>query len=532
MSLLSIGQLSIRFLGQSQPAVDTLSLEMQEGEMFALVGESGSGKSLTAHSVLQLLPSTAVMTCERITLLGEDIHQLPPPRLNQLRGDAVSMIFQEPLSALNPLHTVEKQISESLFLHRGYSHAAARQRCLDLLAQVQLPAPEQFLGRYPHQLSGGQRQRVMIAMALANAPRLLIADEPTTALDVTVQASIMALLKQLQRDLALGILFITHDIGLVARYAERMAVMRQGKIVETGKVDEVLANPSHSYTRRLRDSEPGGNAPAFVGSEETRLEARNLSVTVRDTSGKGWRRPRRFLIQGIDLSLRAGETLGVVGESGSGKTTLAMALLRLLESSGEIQLNGQSIAHLAGKQLRALRPHMQVVFQDPFGSLNPHMTVEELITEGLTIHFPALPAAERKRYLLEQLAEVGLDAEVAQRYPHEFSGGQRQRIALARALILKPQLLILDEPTSALDRSIQFQILELLKRLQHTHNLSYLFISHDLKVVRSLSHHLLVMKDGKMVEQGATEDIFQNPQQDYTKSLLKAANLQPITATI
>lgn len=523
MNLLEIDQLSIRFPHQPQPVVADVSLSLGAGEMLALVGESGSGKSLTALSILQLLPPQASWQCASMTLAGSAIHRLPDKELRGLRGGDIGMIFQEPLSALNPLHHVERQISELLFIHQGMSKSAARKRCLELLAQVQLPDPASFLARYPHQLSGGQRQRVMIAMALANNPRLLIADEPTTALDVTVQAGIMALLKQLQADLDLGILFISHDIGLVQHYADKIAVMHQGKIVEAGDCQQVLQQPQAAYTQKLLASEPAGSATT-ASSGTILLDVKQLDVRF-PLPGHWFKKSHFQAVDQVSFSLAQGQTLGIVGESGSGKSTLAMALLRLQASEGQIRFADTPLDRLKGKQLTPLRKRLQVVFQDPFGSLNPHMTVGQIITEGLAVHEPSLSASDKEARLIAQLEEVGLEAAMRHRYPHEFSGGQRQRIAIARALILRPELVILDEPTSALDRSIQFQLLSLLKRLQAEHGLSYVFISHDLKVVRSISHKLIVMQAGRIVEAGNTEDIFRSPKEAYTQRLLEAAFL-------
>lgn len=527
MSLLTIRNLNIAFPDQPQPVVSGVNLSIERGKMLALVGESGSGKSLTALSILQLLPAQAKWSADMLNVDDQDTLSLSQTQLQDLRGGDVGMIFQEPLTALNPLHTVEKQVSESLFIHQGLSKTAAHKQCLTLLEQVQLPDPVQLLGRYPHQLSGGQRQRVMIAMALANNPKLLIADEPTTALDVTVQAGIMALLKTLQQEHNLAILFISHDIALVKHYADEVAVMRQGQIVEAGLVSDVLANPVSDYTRLLLASEPSGH-PAPLDDSRTLLETRQLSVHFPlppQTLSQWFNKPHFVAVDKADIQLDKGETLGVVGESGSGKTTLALAVLRLLQSRGHILFDQTDISTLNRKQLLPWRKRMQIVFQDPFGSLNPRMTVGQLITEGLSVHETQLSDAEKTIRLEEQLDAVGLDPTMQHRYPHEFSGGQRQRIAIARALILRPELVILDEPTSALDRSIQYQLLLLLKDLQQKYGLAYLFISHDLKVVRSISHRLVVMKDGKIVEHGNTESVFNQPQQPYTQALIDAAFL-------
>ena len=520
--MLDIRQLSVSFPGQAQPAVDKVSLSIAQGRMHALVGESGSGKSLTALSILKLLPPTADARAEAIDFRDENIFVASEPRLRALRGGAISMIFQEPLSALNPLHKVEKQICEGILLHQKITPDAARKRCLELLAKVQLPNPESLLNRYPHQLSGGQRQRVMIAMALANNPALLIADEPTTALDVTVQESILDLLKQLQRDLDLAVLLITHDLGIVQRYAEEVSVMRAGQIVEQGNTGEVLSAPQHEYTRHLIDSAPGGHAPT-PQSGTNLLSVDELSVRFTQRQGMFARKSLFTAVDHASIEVPKGETLGIVGESGSGKSTLAMAILRLLGSEGSIRLGDTRLDQLTGDALRPQRRRMQVVFQDPYGTLNPRMTIGQIVAEGLQVHQPALSRAQRDQAVAAILREVGLDPDTRHRYPHEFSGGQRQRVAIARALILEPELLVLDEPTSALDRSVQHQVLELLRSLQQRHGLSYIFISHDLRVVRAISHKLVVMHEGRIVEQGDTERIFTAPEKPYTQRLIHAA---------
>jgi len=517
---LQIDNLSIRFADKI--AVDGVSLTLEAGRMLALVGESGSGKSLTALAVPNLLPAQAQRHVDQILLDGEDITRASPLRLQSLRGNRIGMIFQEPLSALNPLHTVAKQLAESLEIHQRLSPAAVQKRSLELLSLVRLPAPEPMLSRYPHQLSGGQRQRVMIAMALANNPSILIADEPTTALDVTVQQGILDLLKDLQRDLNLAVMLITHDLGIVARYAEDLAVMHQGRIVECGTTAQVLAAPQADYTKKLLAAEPHGHAPASDPSKAIHLCSDNLRVWFKQK--KGWGRHDWFkAVDNASFSLRKGETLGIVGESGSGKSTLALAFLRLIDSRGDIRLGDWALNDLRGRALTPLRKRMQVVFQDPWATLNPRMTIGQIIAEGLSVHEKQLSLSEKDQAVANILQEVGLPEDSRHRYPHEFSGGQRQRIAIARALILKPEVLVLDEPTSALDRSIQHQVLELLRELQERYGLSYVFISHDLKLVRGISHQLLVMNEGKVVESGDTEAIFLNPSQPYTRKLLDAA---------
>ncbi|MQX54118.1 ABC transporter ATP-binding protein [Alcanivorax sediminis] len=522
MSLLSIRGLTIRF--GEQTAVDNMELQLDAGRMLALVGESGSGKSLTALSLLDLLPEAAHWSAEHMTLADQDLLRLDHKQKRTLRGGRIGMIFQEPLTALNPLHTVEKQISESLFVHQGMSQGKARERCLELLEQVELPATEDMLRRYPHQLSGGQRQRVMIAMALANNPEILIADEPTTALDVTVQETILKLIKRLQTELGLSILLISHDLGVVSRFADDIIVMHKGKPVEAGPTHEVLANPKEDYTRHLLSSEPSGRMSPIAKDSPILLQASEIEVAFKGKRAQLFQPAPVFrAVDNISLSLRKGETLGIVGESGSGKSTLALALLRLIGSKGIISLDGQTLHDLSQGQLRPWRRRMQVVFQDPFGSLNPRMTIGQIIAEGLAVHEPSMAREKREERVSELLREVDLPPETRHRYPHEFSGGQRQRIAIARALILNPDLLILDEPTSALDRSVQFQILELLKSLQQRHGLSYLFISHDLKVIRAICHRVMVMKDGKVVEEGDVQAIFDAPAKAYTQRLIAAA---------
>ncbi|MFK7793381.1 MAG: ABC transporter ATP-binding protein [Devosiaceae bacterium] len=524
--LLSVKDLSVAFRSGDQvnQVVHSVSFDVAMGETVALVGESGSGKSVSALSVLQLLPYPAAShPSGSIQFDGQELLGAEEKQLRSVRGNDISMIFQEPMSSLNPLHTVERQIGEVLHVHQGMRDEAARARTLELMDRVGIREPESRLKSYPHQLSGGQRQRVMIAMALANTPKLLIADEPTTALDVTVQAQILRLLVELQQELGMAMLFITHDLGIVRRLASRVNVMQGGHVVEHGPVKEVFTNPQHAYTKMLISTEPSG-APLGTPDGEVTLAADDLKVWFPVKKGL-LRRTHSHIkaVDGVDLSIRQGETLGIVGESGSGKTTLGLALLRLTESKGAIRFSDTDITDHNAKQMRPLRSDLQVVFQDPFGSLSPRMSVSDIIEEGLLIHQPKMGYKERDAEIIAALEEVGLDPETRFRYPHEFSGGQRQRISIARALVLKPRVILLDEPTSALDMSVQAQVVELLRDIQAKHNLAYLFISHDLKVVRALSHRILVMREGKVVESGAREDIFENPKEDYTRELIAAA---------
>ncbi|NVD37253.1 ABC transporter ATP-binding protein [Ensifer sp. HO-A22] len=534
--ILSVRDLSVAFHqgGNTSIAVDSISFDIKRGETVALVGESGSGKSVSANSILKLLPyPSASHPGGEIRFNGKDLLKASDAELRQVRGNDITMIFQEPMTSLNPLHPIERQIGEILELHQGLEGAAARTRILELLNQVGIREPEKRLGAYPHELSGGQRQRVMIAMALANRPELLIADEPTTALDVTVQAQILELLKKLKDEHGMSMLFITHDLGIVRKIADRVCVMTKGKIVETGPTAEIFANPQHAYTRHLLASEPRGNPPASDPSKPIVMEADDVKVWFPIKAG--------FLrkvvdhvkaVDGIDLQLRAGQTLGVVGESGSGKTTLGLALTRLISSKGRIAFVGKDINAYSFREMRPLRNRMQVVFQDPYGSLSPRMSVADIIAEGLKIHERALSDDERDARVSAALEEVGLDAATRWRYPHEFSGGQRQRVAIARAMVLKPKFVMLDEPTSALDMSVQAQVVDLLRDLQQKHDLAYLFISHDLKVVRALANEMIVMRMGKVVEQGPAERIFNAPQEDYTKALMAAAfNLEAVNLT-
>jgi len=524
MSLLAIENLSLAFGhgAQQKEVVRNISFSIERGETVALVGESGSGKSVTALSILRLLPyPLASQTTGQILFEGEPVTDARAPLL---RGDRVAMIFQEPMTSLNPLHTIEKQISEVLFLHKKMKPQAARARTIELLSLVGIPDPDKRLTSYPHELSGGQRQRVMIAMALANEPDLLIADEPTTALDVTIQAQILALLKELQEKLGMALLLITHDLHIVRRMADKVCVMQRGELVEQGSCGSIFNAPQHPYTKMLLASEPRGEARPVPLGATTVIEASD--VKVHFPIKKGFlRRTKDYIraVDGISLNVRQGETLGIVGESGSGKTTLGLALLRLQASNGNITFCGQAIDSLPQKKLRPLRKDMQIVFQDPYGSLSPRMTVGDIIAEGLDLHGLAGSKQQRATKIADALTEVGLDEGMADRFPHEFSGGQRQRIAIARAMILNPKLVILDEPTSALDMSVQAQIVELLRGLQAKHGLAYIFISHDLRVVRALSNHVIVMKDGKIVEQGNAKAIFTVPRTPYTKTLIAAA---------
>ena len=525
MNLLEVKHLSVDFVQGSQQfhAVRDVSLSIEKGETLALVGESGSGKSVTAHSVLGLLPASARHPRGgSIRFEGKEILETEEKEMRQLRGNRIGMIFQEPLSSLNPLHSIGKQISETLQLHQGFSLNGIRQRVLELLELVEIQDAEQKMRAYPHELSGGQRQRVMIAMALANDPDLLIADEPTTALDVTVQAQVLGLISRLQQQLGMAILLITHDLGIVKHHSERVAVMTEGQIVETAETSKLFLNPEHPYTRKLLDSEPKGESLKTDQNTKSLLESQNLKVWFPIRKGILRRTVGHVkAVDGVNLVLREGESLGVVGESGSGKSTLGLALLRLVQSEGQIVFDGTSIEKYQQRQMLPLRREMQVVFQDPFGSLSPRMPVERIVGEGLEVHGIG-DEAKREQEVISALREVGIDPEIRHRYPHEFSGGQRQRIAIARALVLKPRFILLDEPTSSLDRTVQFQVLEVLRELQRKYLLTYLFISHDLKVVQALCHHILVMKDGKVVEQGTSQEIFQHPQTAYTQELLEA----------
>jgi microcin C transport system ATP-binding protein len=525
--LLSIRDLSISFTqgGRETLVVDKVSFDIARGETLALVGESGSGKSVTALSIMKLLPYPAARhPSGSIRFKGEELINMTEKQIRHVRGNDITIIFQEPATSLNPLHTIEKQIGEILLIHRGMSGAPARARILELLEQVGIPDPETRLGSYPHQLSGGQRQRVMIAMALANEPDLLIADEPTTALDVTVQAQILKLLRDLQSRLGMAMLFITHDLGIMRKIADRVCVMKHGQIVEHGSVENILKSPQHPYTQALIAAQPKGPPAPLNPLGEVVIKTDDLKVwfpikrgVMRKTIG------HIKAVDGVSVELRKGETLGVVGESGSGKTTLGLAILRLISSQGPIVFMGQQMQGLKFKELKPHRRDMQIVFQDPYGSLSPRMSISDVIEEGLWVHQPQLTEDEREAKVIQSLKEVGLDPETRFRYPHEFSGGQRQRIAVARAIVLEPTFVVLDEPTSALDMLIQSQIVDLLRDLQKRRNLTYMFISHDLKVVAALASRLIVMRNGKVVEEGAASEIFASPRSDYTRALFAAA---------
>jgi microcin C transport system ATP-binding protein len=535
--LLDITDLSVVFRqgGRETLCVDRVSFDIKAGETVALVGESGSGKSVTAMSVMRLLPyPSAHHPSGVVRFKGRDLLQLRTREMRQVRGKDITIIFQEPMTSLNPLHTIEQQIAEILLLHAGLAGAAARKRIVELLTDVGIPDPQSRLASYPHQLSGGQRQRVMIAMALANEPDLLIADEPTTALDVTVQAQILTLLKELQTRLGMAMLFITHDLGIVRKLAERVCVMKEGKIVEQGPIERVFQAPEHPYTRALIAAEPRPDPAPQQPQAPVVLETDDLKIWFPIKRGF----LRRVVghikaVDGVSIAVRQGETLGIVGESGSGKTTLGLAILRLVSSQGRIVFLGKGIAGLKFRDMLPFRRNMQIVFQDPYGSLSPRMSVCDIVEEGLRVHHRHLSREESERRVIDALVDVGLDPETRFRYPHEFSGGQRQRIALARALVLEPTFLVLDEPTSALDMLIQSQMVDLLRALQKRHNLTYLFISHDLRVVAALASRLVVMRNGKVVEEGPAAELFARPQSDYTRALLAAAfNLETAPAGV
>lgn len=524
--LLSVRDLSVTFEAGKRDieAVRHVSFDLNQGETLALVGESGSGKSVTALSIMQLLPyPKARHPSGSILYRGRELVGADAMTLKQIRGDQIGMIFQEPMTALNPLHTIEKQISEVLILHRQMNVREARQETLSLLEKVKIRDPEQRLSSYPHQLSGGQRQRVMIAMALANKPDILIADEPTTALDVTVQAEILELLSALQTEMGMAILLITHDLAMVEKFSDRVAVMQAGGLVETGETAALFAAPSHPYTKMLLDAEPGTRESKEMHGLATVIECDMLKVWFPIKKGI-LRRTVDYVkaLEGVSLKILQGRTLGVVGESGSGKTTLALALLRLIQSEGEIIFEGTKIDQLDRKSLKDIRPRMQMVFQDPYGSLSPRLTIAEIVSEGLDAHHIG-SVQSREQDVVQMLDEVGIDPDSRHRYPNEFSGGQRQRIAIARAIIMRPNMVVLDEPTSALDRTVQGQIVELLERLQAKYGLAYLFISHDLSVVRALSDEILVLQRGRPIEHGLAEQIFSAPTQSYTRRLIAAA---------
>ena len=526
-AILKIDNLSVSF-GEGErevQAVRNVSFSIGKGETVALVGESGSGKSVTAMSVMQLLPyPLAHHPSGSIQFEGEELVGANKETLLRMRGDRIGVIFQEPMTSLNPLHSIEKQVGEVMLIHRKTDAQGTRARVLDLLEQVGLRDAESRLGAYPHQLSGGQRQRVMIAMALANDPELLIADEPTTALDVTIQAQILALLKDLQVERQMSLLLITHDLGIVRKVADRVCVMTDGQIVEQGIAKDIFDAPQHSYTQHLLAAEPKGKPLNTVADAPVVVESENLKIWFPIKKGLLKRTVDHVkAVDGISVRVRAGQTVGVVGESGSGKTTLALGILRLVSSEGPVTFLGQRIDGLSWKQLRPMRSDMQVVFQDPYGSLSPRLSIGEIIGEGLLVHRPDMDFDARRQRVSEALIEVGLDPATQDRYPHEFSGGQRQRVSIARAMVLKPKLVVLDEPTSALDMSVQAQIVDLLRDLQSAHNLAYLFISHDLKVVRALADEVLVMRNGKVVEQGSADAIFDAPKEPYTRALIKAA---------
>ena len=533
-TLIEVRDLAVEFVSgaQQQRVVESVSFDIRRGETLALVGESGSGKSVTAHSILRLLPyPLARHPTGSIRYDNQDLLHLDEKKMRHIRGNRIAMIFQEPMTSLNPLHNIEKQINEVLMLHKGLRGKEATARTLELLELVGIPDPVKRLKALPHELSGGQRQRVMIAMALANEPELLIADEPTTALDVTVQLKILELLKRLQAKLGMALLLISHDLNLVKRIAHRVCVMQRGCIVEQASCEELFRAPQHPYTKMLLGAEPSGK-PAANPEGAPLLEVEDLRVWFPIKKGLLRRTVDHVkAVDGINFSLLQGQTLGIVGESGSGKSTLGLAILRLISSQGAIRFENQRLDGMSQQQVRPLRREMQVVFQDPFGSLSPRMCVSDIVGEGLRIHRIGTEA-EQEQAIMEALREVGLDPETRHRYPHEFSGGQRQRIAIARALVLKPALILLDEPTSALDRTVQRQVVELLRALQTKYNLTYLFISHDLAVVKALSHQLMVVKQGQVVEQGPAAEIFAAPQHTYTQQLLEAAFLAPTAVDI
>ncbi len=526
-TLVQVRNLSVLFKSGSERnlAVNRVSFKIGRGESVAIVGESGSGKTVSALSILRLLPYPAAShPTGEIFFQGKNLLTASENEMREIRGDKISIIFQEPMTSLNPLHTIEKQVGEVLRVHRGLEDEEVRTRVIELLRKVGIREPERRLESYPHQLSGGQRQRVMIALALANEPDLLIADEPTTALDVTIQAQILELLQQLSREMGMALLLITHDLGIVRKMAQRIYVMKDGEVVEEGHTESIFTNPQHNYTIHLLNAEPKGDPPSADDRAPVVIETDDLKVWFPIKKGI-FRKTVDYVkaVDGLSLKLRQGQTLGVVGESGSGKTTLGLALLRLISSKGPIAYIGKNIENYNSAQMRPLRKEMQIVFQDPYGSLSPRLAVGQIIEEGLIIQQPDMSYAERRERVSHALEEVGLDAEAQDRYPHEFSGGQRQRIAIARAMVLEPKFVMLDEPTSALDMSVQAQIVDLLRELQERRNLAYLFISHDLKVVRALCNYIIVLRNGKVVEEGPAADVFNNPQQTYTRELIDAA---------
>jgi|TARA_B100001248_G_scaffold247861_1_gene219685 peptide/nickel transport system ATP-binding protein len=528
--LLEIKNAEIKFSveGGIVNAVNDISFDIIKGETLAIVGESGSGKSVTARTIMKMLPkNSSVGSNLKVSFKGSDISNFSQEQMRQIRGDTITMIFQEPLTSLNPLHKIGSQIIEVLQEHNQISKSEAKKKALELLKEVQIPQPEERLNQYPHQLSGGQRQRIMIAMAIANRPDLLIADEPTTALDVTIQSQILKLLKELQKKYGMAIMLITHDLTVVRKTSDRICVMRYGKIVERGNTEEVFKNPQHEYTKHLINSEPSGEPDPFDETKKD-LIIEGQKCTVKFILKKGnflsQKKSELIAVNNVDIKTRYGETIGIVGESGSGKSTLGMSLIKLQEiNSGKIFFKNQEIQNYNTQKMKELRQHLQIVFQDPFSSLNPRHTVKQIIGEGLEINRKDLSKEEKENLVKKTLNEVNLDESTLHRFPHEFSGGQRQRIAIARAIIMNPEFILLDEPTSALDLSIQAQIIDLLRSLRRNHNLSYIFISHNLKVIRSLCHYTLVMKDGKVIEEGITKDVLDNPINEYTKQLVQSA---------
>tara|TARA_Y100001958_G_scaffold46959_1_gene31323 strand:- start:6 stop:1634 length:1629 start_codon:yes stop_codon:yes gene_type:complete len=528
--LLEIKNAEIKFSveGGIVNAVNDISFDIIKGETLAIVGESGSGKSVTARTIMKMLPkNSSVGSNLKVSFKGSDISNFSQEQMRQIRGDTITMIFQEPLTSLNPLHKIGSQIIEVLQEHNQISKSEAKKKALELLKEVQIPQPEERLNQYPHQLSGGQRQRIMIAMAIANRPDLLIADEPTTALDVTIQSQILKLLKELQKKYGMAIMLITHDLTVVRKTSDRICVMRYGKIVERGNTEEVFTNPQHEYTKHLINSEPSGEPDPFDETKKD-LIIEGQKCTVKFILKKGnflsQKKSELIAVNNVDIKTRYGETIGIVGESGSGKSTLGMSLIKLQEiNSGKIFFKNQEIQNYNTQKMKELRQHLQIVFQDPFSSLNPRHTVKQIIGEGLEINRKDLSKEEKENLVKKTLNEVNLDESTLHRFPHEFSGGQRQRIAIARAIIMNPEFILLDEPTSALDLSIQAQIIDLLRSLRRNHNLSYIFISHNLKVIRSLCHYTLVMKDGKVIEEGITKDVLDNPINEYTKQLVQSA---------